>query len=723
MSSEATNGEATNDLADGTVYPRDGRAACWQPGGGLAESLGANVRLATRDVEAHPRAWLTWFIWLAWAGLLKAHLATIGHVPAGLHYDEAYNALDALRIGSDGYWPAFLQGNFGREPLMVYIMAACLHLFGSSVWAVRLPGVLAWAAALPALYWLIRELHPSRQHAQTVRWAIAAPLFMTSLWFGITAHYAIRSSWFLLTQMLFLAALLRVWNTGRLRVAVLAGFLGGLCFYTYLPSRLLPLLLVVILALVLARRRDRLLARWRVLAVVVLVAMVVLLPLAAHFVRFPTDLYQRISQVAVPAAQDVSGEATRLAGLLDNGKRVVDMFFVHGDESPRNNIPERPLLTWWILPLFLLGLLASLRRRKGFRRLFLLLWFLIMLLPTWLSQDAPSFQRASGAFSPLCLLLAEGGYALWQWVQPAGSEARGSARLRSRLGRPAAGAALVTMVVVQSGLSLWAFQQWATQPEQFYAFDEGITQIGQYVGQLPPEQLVYLSPLQDHPTLTFTLATEHDPPPVHSFDGRHVLVFRPGADALYVVVTHEDWHFESIASWLYQGQELQPEQTYTDREGKAYAKVFRLPPAAQARTPQFPKIVAWQDGVHLEGYDLIPCCSYQAGDRIYVELWWTVGVEPPDETWTVFVHLVAPDGSLVAQGDAEPGYGSYPTDRWQPGEVIIDEHELLIPDGSPPGEYALEIGLYNWRTGERLGLADGSADSVSLQEITVEASP
>ena len=680
-----------------------------------------------RRVRVKPKAdWLGWLnlsIWMAWAILLVAHLLTLDTIPGGLHYDEAFNALDALRIGREGAWPVFLQGNFGREPLLVYAMAASLRVFGSSMWAVRLPAALAWGAAFPALYWLLHELHPDDREGRRIRWSIVAPLFMTSLWFSISAHYAIRISWFVLLELLFLAALWRVWNTGDVRFAVLAGILGGLCFYTYLANRLLPVLLGAMLVIGFVVRRARLLARWRVLALVSLVAILVALPLIVHFVRFPEDFGLRVSQVSVIGTADQISDNGWASALVENGKRVAGMFFATGDDNPRNNIPGRPVLTWWILPLFLIGFLTSVWPRRGYRPLFLLLWFLVMLLPTWLTEYAPKFQRAIGAFPPLMLLLAEGGYVLWHQVETGktSSAVRISEYTRSWPVRAIVVAVLVFMVLAESGTSLHAFQQWASMPDLFYAFDEGLMQVGQYIADLPQDELVYLTPVADHPVLNYVLTAAPSPPETRSFDGRRVLVSRPGEDARYVVVVHEDYRFEIMAPWLYPQNDLQSELTFYDREGSVYARVFRVPGTAQLRTPQFSAGLWWEDNVYLMGYDLIGCCEYKPGDVIYVELWWEAGIEPPTGTWTVFAHLLASDDHLVAGDDCEPGCGSYPTTRWRPGDVIVDEYQLQIPTDLPEGKYALEIGLYDWYTMQRLPLASGSGDSVTLEPITIRS--
>ena len=46
-------------------------------------------------------------------------LVALGSVPPGMHFDEAYNALDALKVIA-GDRPMFFTGNFGREPLFLY---------------------------------------------------------------------------------------------------------------------------------------------------------------------------------------------------------------------------------------------------------------------------------------------------------------------------------------------------------------------------------------------------------------------------------------------------------------------------------------------------------------------------------------------------------------------------------------------------------------------------
>lgn len=70
-------------------------------------------------------------------------------------------------------------------------------------------------------------------------------------------------------------------------------------------------------------------------------------------------------------------------------------------------------------------------------------------------------------------------------------------------------------------------------------------------------------------------------------------------------------------------------------------------------------------------------------------------------SYRVFVHLVAPDGTILTQSDGEPANWSRPTTGWLPSEIIQDTHQLTIPAELPDGAY-LRIGLYDPATGERL---------------------
>ncbi len=90
------------------------------------------------------------------------------------------------------------------------------------------------------------------------------------------------------------------------------------------------------------------------------------------------------------------------------------------------------------------------------------------------------------------------------------------------------------------------------------------------------------------------------------------------------------------------------------------------------------------------------------------------------EDYTVFVHLLTPEGEFVAGQDGQPLDGLYPTSFWGEGELVADGRSWFAD--VPPGEYQLQVGLYLLATGQRLPVSGPHSelgDRVRLQTITI----
>ncbi len=109
--------------------------------------------------------------------------------------------------------------------------------------------------------------------------------------------------------------------------------------------------------------------------------------------------------------------------------------------------------------------------------------------------------------------------------------------------------------------------------------------------------------------------------------------------------------------------------------------------------------------------------SIRAGQILPVTFVWRALAVPPAD-YTVFLQLIAADGSLAAQRDGAPRGGYRPTGTWTPGEQVRDQHGLSLPPALPPGDYRLIAGLYNPADGQRLTAPDG-ADFIELGAIQV----
>ncbi len=110
------------------------------------------------------------------------------------------------------------------------------------------------------------------------------------------------------------------------------------------------------------------------------------------------------------------------------------------------------------------------------------------------------------------------------------------------------------------------------------------------------------------------------------------------------------------------------------------------------------------------------------GQSLDVELYWQHHGAIPED-YTVFVHLVAPDGRLVGQHDGMPQGGALPTSAWIPGETVPDVHVLTLDPALPAGEYRMEVGMYSLQTMERLPAVDAAGrpagNTIDLGTLTL----
>ena len=94
-----------------------------------------------------------------------------------------------------------------------------------------------------------------------------------------------------------------------------------------------------------------------------------------------------------------------------------------------------------------------------------------------------------------------------------------------------------------------------------------------------------------------------------------------------------------------------------------------------------------------------------AGDTLHLALYWRA-LAGMERSYKVFTPLLGDDGRIWGQKDDFPGQGALPTTSWVVGEVIVDEYEITVDPGAPIGDYQLEIGMYDPRSGARLPILD-----------------
>ncbi len=90
---------------------------------------------------------------------------------------------------------------------------------------------------------------------------------------------------------------------------------------------------------------------------------------------------------------------------------------------------------------------------------------------------------------------------------------------------------------------------------------------------------------------------------------------------------------------------------------------------------------------------LLGFTPYRSADKLTLDMVW-MALEATDVDYKIFVHVVhVPSQEIVAQSDAMPRHWSYPTSRWDRGEVFVDRIELDL-SGVAPGTYVVWAGVY-----------------------------
>jgi hypothetical protein len=642
-----------------------------------------------RDIE-NANSFLTWEILallliVLLAGALR--FCCLETLPPGLHFDEGFQGVTARALLGGAAPKLFFEEDMGEEPIAIYLVALSLSLFGQEPWAIRLLSAIVGILTVPLTWFLGRELFRSRVVG------LGAALVLAILYWHVSfSRIGMEPILVPFFATLAFAALSWGLNTDRLLAFALTGLALGGSLYTYKAGYFVPILAALYVAGAAVMQRGFLRRYWRGLALAALVTLLVATPIVIYFVTHLANFLQRPMSVA--------SQRQALAG---NVLRVLGMFFVEGDANPRSNLAGRPVLDLFLALLFLVGLGRALIEsfRRNIRAFLPLLWLMVMILPTIITEHAPHFGRAIGATPAVALLCALG---VEYWVCGIGDWKF----LRARVQHPKLWLALLlTIGLAFSTVSTVRayFYTWGRSPDLFYAYDVGLGEIAEQIDTLPGDEDVYLTPTaSDHYTLQFLVHR-----PFASFDGRAGLLYPPpGRAATVIVILQEDTvTLPTLQRSRPDGEVL---WTLADDYGRPYAAAYRLPAAeTPAPSPDHPADAVFGDAIQLVGYSL-DTKEVRAGETFYVTLYWRA-LAPLDDDYTVFVHLLGEhnpttNGPLWAGHDGQPDGGHYPTTHWQPSQVLLDVHPLAVPLDTPPGEYQLEVGVYLLATMARLPASD-----------------
>jgi hypothetical protein len=124
-----------------------------------------------------------------------------------------------------------------------------------------------------------------------------------------------------------------------------------------------------------------------------------------------------------------------------------------------------------------------------------------------------------------------------------------------------------------------------------------------------------------------------------------------------------------------------------------------------------PLTLVFNNQVRLLGYQVEPE-SVTSGEHVQVTLCWEA-LQPVDQDYTLFIHLLGRDNLRVGERTTYPGQGRFPTTLWPVGHAFCDSYRVDVAPWAPsPEMYALEVGLYDDTTGWRLPASDASGQAI-----------
>jgi len=616
-------------------------------------------------------------------------------LPPGLFMDEAMNGLDAQDVWRNQHFPVFFSANNGREPLYIYLQAFILALVGENGLSMRLVSVYTGILTIPLVYVLGRTLF--RKTIPTANWigTTAAAALAASYWHVSLSRLGFRTILLPLFVMLALLWFWWGWQKGKLRWFGMAGIALGLSQYTYLAARAIPILFMGLVGLILlVGLLSHRLARHKTLLKGALfmsaVALLIYLPLGYYLLTTPSDVAARTDDVSLLGQSALAGESVGMA-LINNVVLTGRMFVDRGDTNLRHNLPGRAALDWLNFVGFVTGLILLLRHWRKPQSWLLAIWFVVMLLPTFLATAAPQYLRASGAVGSGVIIVGIG--LVWWWERLLGwFETRG------RLTRPFRFWVLLPIFVLTISTTHTAvdyFIRWANTPNLYNQFEGVELEAANVARQKLDEGDVYLIPdlpAQRSPVLQLLLNfTDVRTAP------SGCLIFQPQALApvTYLVRTQRDKDTLPQLQVFWPGGEVETAVSHPE-SGEIFFESYSIYPEENVVAVPETAVAQFGDAIQLTYTD-----TKMVDNAIHITSTWQAE-QQLSEDHTLFIHLYREgeeNAEPVAQLDVQP---CYPTGNWRAGEALRETYTLPLPPDLSAGNYTLAYGWYTWPNFERL---------------------
>jgi len=350
------------------------------------------------------------FFWLIIIILLTIFLRLyrLTEIPPGLTGDEAWTGLDAIEILKRGYIGPYIPVHaWGQMAGYLYYQAFVFKIFGVSFFSLRLGGAIIGILTIIAFYFLAKLFFDKKISL------LITFLFSVSHWhlhFSHMAFFLIAVPFFSITSFYFL---IKGFKTKKLIFFILGGISLGLGLNTYFSfaSSALAIIIFIVYKLWTEKFNKKVLVGSLVF---IIFSFIIFLPLGTYILKNP-DIFWGRHPLTNPFVGENRkeleikyGEISNFKIFTLNVKKTLLMFHYQGDNSAINNLPNQPMLDKVTGILMLIGLFFALKKAKQEKQFLALIWFLMALVPGFLTSGAPNARRTIDTLPPIFLFAGLG---------------------------------------------------------------------------------------------------------------------------------------------------------------------------------------------------------------------------------------------------------------------------------------------------------------------------
>ena len=351
------------------------------------------------DLAAHRKTLLTCLGLIVLAYLVRGFKP--GDYPLGFYGNEASAGIMGQDILAGKFNNPFTMGWASFPGLYFFIPAGSIAIFGSTLAALRIPSIIAGSLAVGATYLTVHAMYGKRVGLLTALLLIGFPIHinfsrigLSNVWDGMFYIAVIGAAWY-------------AWERENQNAFLLAGIGLGISQYFYVTSHTLLILIPAWLVLVSLRDRERFKRLLPGIVLMVLAALVVVLPLAWYYIRYPSQFLAPM--VRVNAFDESFVSVMQSDGLL-LWKTILEKIWVGAQSFTYMPITSEwfpsgtPFLRIPLAEFFLVGLVFLVINLRESRNMLIGMCLVLFIFIGGFSQYPPPPQRYVAVIS-VCLMV------------------------------------------------------------------------------------------------------------------------------------------------------------------------------------------------------------------------------------------------------------------------------------------------------------------------------